>query len=161
MSDFTIEFNTNLSEPTKLTKSLTLVATARGVLREGTSILNPKVMIDIRGLASTTVADILQSNYAVISAFGRSYFIKNIEFVTLNLIMVTMRVDVLSSFKNEILTNSGIIKCNEKEYNLYLNDGQFKVYQNNKKIFKTFQRGFTASNGDYILIMAGGSNSNS
>lgn len=161
MSDFTIEFNTNLSEPNKITKSLTLVATARGVLREGTSILNPKVMIDIRGLTSTTVADILQSNYAVISAFGRSYFIKNIEFVTLNLIMVTMRVDVLSSFKNEILTNSGIIKCNEKEYNLYLNDGQFKVYQNNKKIFKTFQRGFTASNGDYILIMAGGSNSNS
>ena len=62
-------------------------------------------------------------------------------------------VDALTSFANDIKANTAIIKRNENKWNLYLNDGTFKIYQNPDVLTKEFPSGFNAQ--EFILAVAG------
>lgn len=150
---FAILLQTNTSEATALTKTLTTQATLTGTLKAGTSITDPVITIE----ASPEV--IAASNYMTISDFNRKYFITNVKSIRTGLWEISAHVDVLTSFKTAILTNRGIIARNEKKWNLYLDDGEFRVYNNpivTTKIFPT--TGFSTENATYVLAMAGGTN---
>ena len=64
-----------------------------------------------------------------------------------------LSVDVLMTFRDEIKNMEAIIKRQENNYNLYLDDGIFKAYQNTKHKLLKFPNGF--SDFSYILALAG------
>lgn len=144
---FNIVLQTNTSEKNAFTKSLTTVATLSGNLRQGTSIIDPVIIV--QGNLSTIKA----ANYMTIDTFGRSYFINNMTVINNQMIEISAHVDVLSSFKTQILNNSAIVAKQEKRWNLYLNDGQFKVYQNPIVYTQPFPGGFS---GQYLLLAVAG-----
>lgn len=146
---FNIVLQTCTSDKTKLDKDVTDIATLTGTLKSGTSIINPTILFD--GDLSGYVA----CNYMTISSFGRSYFVTNIRSVRANLFEITAHVDVLSSFKTQIRQNDAIIKRQENLWNLYLNDGSFRVYQNPNVICKEFPSGFNTQ--EFVLAVAGDS----
>lgn len=147
---FTIKLQTNKSENIKIGKSITDVLTLEGTLKVSTSIIDPVIIIE-----SDNVEFILKCNYMSIPSFSRSYFITNIKSINYKLWEVSAHVDVLESFKTEIFDNTGVIARQEKEWNLYLDDGTFKSYQNPMVMTQTFPKGFNAQ--EFVLITAGGS----
>lgn len=145
---FNIVLQTNNSDKNVLDKSLTNIATISGTLKNETSIINPVILIS--GNLSTYV----NCNYMTISTFGRSYFVTDIRSIRNGLIEVSGHVDVLTSYKNQIRENTGIIHRQENLWNLYLNDGAFRVYQNPIVLTKEFSTGF--STPEFVLAVAGG-----
>lgn len=145
---FNIKIQRNNSEKNRIGKNLTDILTLTGTLKEGASIINPTILVKINN-----ISDIRTSNYMTISEFSRKYFIKDIKSIHNNVYEITAHVDVLESFANEIKANEVILYRQEKKYNLYLNDGVFKIYQNPNILTKEFPNGFTAE--EFVLALAG------
>lgn len=144
---FDIILKTNNSERTKLNKDTQTIMTVSGVLKEETSIIDPIIKIECE------LSDVTGCNYLSIPAFGRSYFVNNIRSIRKGLVEFSCHVDVLSTFADQIKNNTGIVKRQENNWNLYLNDGAFKVYQNPNVLTKPFPSGFNTQ--EFVLAVAG------
>lgn len=144
---FEIILQKNNSENININKDISNILTLSGTLKNQTSIINPSIIIE------ANLADITTCNYLTIPSFNRSYFITNIESLRNNLVEISAHVDVISSFKNEILANTAIVKRQENNWNLYIDDGIFKSYQNPIVITKAFPSGFTTQ--EFVLAVAG------
>lgn len=118
-----------------------------GTFREETSVLKPSVKI------AGTVP--VECNYFYISEFGRYYYIDDIVSVRNNLYEISGHVDVLHTYQDSIKACSGIIYRQESEWNLYLDDGSFKAYNNPKFKVEPFGTGFDSLH--FILAVAGNS----
>ena len=135
------------SEPIRMDKDTDVIDTYSGTLREGTSIIDPVIKIEC------DISDVRRCNYLTIPSFGRSYFVKNIVSVRNDLVEFSCHVDVLSTYATEIRRNTGIVKRQENLWNLYLNDGSLKIYQNPQVVTKEFPSGF--SDMQFVLGVAG------
>lgn len=144
---FNIVLQRNKSERERVNKDVTNLLTVSGVLKAETSIIDPIIIIEC------DLSNVVNCNYMTISAFGRSYFVNNIRSIRNGLVEFTCHCDVLSSFASQIRDNYAIIKRQESEWNLYLNDGSFKVYQNPNVLTRAFPSGFTTQ--EFVLAVAG------
>lgn len=88
-----------------------------------------------------------------IAAFNRYYFITDIVSVSTGIAEIKAHVDVLTSFADGILANRGIVARQENIWNLYINDGAFRVYQNPMVLTKPFPSGFNTM--EFVLAVAG------
>ena len=123
-----------------------------GSLRDVSNVVNPKVLIE------GNIADLLDLyNYAYIPSFNRYYFIDDMQSYRNNVILLSLTVDVLFSFKDEILDNVAIVDKVQKrdDANLYYDDGSFITDSRDFYTIKTFENGFNDV-GEFILITAGG-----
>ena len=143
----TIKLFNNVSEFRALDKQLTELATLTGSLREESSIITPTITVE--GFTPY----IATANYAQIPEFGRYYFIEEIESVRTGLWRLSLRVDVLYTYRTEIRRNYGIIERNEHKFDLKLNDGLFQTQQNPRIAAFSFPAGFTQWN--FVLAVAG------
>lgn len=144
---FQVLLQTNNSEKNKLDKDLATISTISGTLKNETSIIDPIILIEV------DLTNLVNCNYMTIPAFGRSYFVTNIRSIRRNLVEVSAHVDVLSSFATQIRSNVAIVRRQENSWNLYLNDGVFRVYQNPMVLTKEFPTGF--STFEFVLAVAG------
>ena len=140
----TIKLYSNTSDKIVVDKNITQVgADITGTLREDCSITDPVIKMETNPIGS---------NYAYISEFGRYYYINNIV-CTGKLFELHMHVDVLMSYRSDIRTNSAVISRQEKQYNLYLQDGVFKTYSQPHYEIKQFGTGFT--DFQFVFCVAG------
>ena len=141
-----IKLYKNLSEVNTIGKTLTEESERTGTLKEGCSVLSPSVVLTGENLSGY--------NYAYIPQFSRYYFIKEITSVKSGLWEISMRVDVLESYKDSIKTNTAILKRQEKIWDMYINDEKFKAESTNKTATIMFpQNHFNTVN--FILTVAG------
>lgn len=144
---FSIILQRNNSESIRVSKSIDAIMTVSGTLKEDTSIINPVIKIQC------DLSDVTRCNYLTIPSFGRSYFVNDIKSITDNIAEFSCHVDVLSTYADGIRSNNAIIKRQENLWNLYLNDGSLKVYQDPYVITKEFPLGFNTQN--FVLAVAG------
>ena len=144
---FDIVLQRNNSERNSVTKDISEILTVSGELKTETSIIDPVIMIEC------DLSAVVGCNYISIPSFGRSYFVNNIRSIRSGLVEFSCHVDVLSSFAAEIRSNTAIVRRQENNWNLYLNDGSFKVYQNPNVLTKAFPSGFTTQ--EFVLAIAG------
>lgn len=131
-----------------------------GVLKEGTSIINPLILIDFN---LQEHQDIFTPNYCYIPKFHRYYYIEDITSLYLNFYQVRMKVDVLTTYKTNIYGLSGMIKRNEFVYNPDLVDEkmiqeidyQVDIQEYSNSLF-TYTDTITTCN--YIIVLAGKGN---
>lgn len=142
-----INLGVNSSDPKKLSKDIRPIASLSGTLRDASSIIDPVIRIE------GDVSQYVQCNYMTIPDFGRSYFIRDIVSENTSIFTVFAHVDVLSTYATQIRVNRGIVHKQENDWNLYLNDGTFKIYQNPQVVTKDFPNGFDAQ--EFILAVAG------
>lgn len=146
---FTISlFKTN-SENNRVVKTLTDEKQLSGELRNQTSVLSPSIRIESADNISTY-------NYAYISEFGRYYYITDIVSVRTNCWVVSLRCDVLMSYKDEI-QGLNVILDNTQETGLsnYLSSPNWVSLVKTKTDIKSFPSGLSEQ-GEFILITAGG-----
>ena len=146
-----ITLYTNESEKNKLEKTITNSILLEGNLRDESSIINPIILI------RSNKEDIpYMYNYAYIPAFGRYYFITDIESVRTGIWRVSMHVDVLMSYKEQIKNLNVIINNSEETgANNYLSGDQWITNVKNTTNIVNFPNGLN-DNGEFILITAGG-----
>lgn len=139
----------NDSPNNKIGKSLSSMATFIGSLRDSSKIIKPEIMIESSNLTGY--------NYAYIPQFNRYYFIKEIESYRTGLWIVKMEVDVLESYKSQILNLDCIIEATESykadDYLAESESWRTTVKANTNII--NFSNGLL-NNGEYILVTAGG-----
>lgn len=83
-------------------------------LKGDTSITQPVVVLHSN--------NIILFNYAYIPEFNRYYFVDKIELFPNGIYNITLKVDVLESFKNDIKNSYGMIS-KQTNINNYYNDG--------------------------------------
>ena len=140
----------NRSEVNKLDKILENEYSVPGILRDGSSITNPNITIE-------DDSSIINYNYAYIEDFNRYYFIENITSICAGLWNVQFRVDVLMSFKSEILECYATIDhTQENEITNYMDSGIWSKLVKDKTDIINFSGSSFLDSGEYILITAGG-----
>ena len=138
----------NLSDKIVVDKNITQIGSdLNGTLRENCSVIDP--VIKVEGVVGSNLPI---CNYAYIEEFARYYYITNIVCVG-NLFELHMHVDVLMSYRGDIRSNNAVVSRQEKQYNLYLQDGVFKEQANPHYEIKKFPSGFTSFN--FILAISG------
>ena len=136
----------NSSPKEQLTKTLTLIASLDGTLREVCSIVTPVITLEKDSP--------IGFNYAYIADYGRYYFVTEVEVVRKGLIRLHLKSDPLMSFASSIKANSGIIRKSASNYNVKINDNSLRSYQNDLYTYKKFSGGF-GTNFEYVLLVAG------
>ena len=145
---FNIQIMRNDSENNRLNKrNLTTLGDYLGVLKQPSSIIDPVILI------TENIESLVNANYMYIQKFNRYYFIKDIISIRNGLCEMHAHVDVLMSFKDEILQCEVICKRQEGLWNLYLDDGSFQVFADRIVLTKAFPSGFSTQN--YVLAVAG------
>lgn len=147
---FSIKLQYNPAEKNQIGKPVVDVITLTGELKEGTSIVDPVLLV------VGTAANIVGSNYLTIEQFQRKYFITDITSVRNGLWEIRAHVDVLESYAADILALKALVQRQESEYSMMLNDGDFHVYQKPHVTTQSFPGGFDTANASYILAVAGG-----
>lgn len=146
---FTISLFKTASENNRVVKDLTDEKQLSGELRNQTSVLNPKIRIE-------SAENIAGYNYCYIPEFGRYYYIVDIMSVRTRVWEVSMRCDVLMSYKDEIKGLNAILN-NTQETGLsnYLSSPNWVNLVKTKTDIKVFPSGLNEQ-GEFILITAGG-----
>lgn len=137
----------NSSETNKIGKTLTVVDTLTGSLKESSSLTRPNILIEY--------GDPTAFNYCYIDTFNRYYYVDDIVIERDNLLRLSLRVDVLESFKESILTQNVIVDKNTANFDLYLPDENLITLVKTKTDIINFSSGLLES-GEFILITAGG-----
>lgn len=136
------------SEPNALDKVLQNSYELQGSLRSESSVINPTFVIQAN--------NITQYNYCFIPDFNRYYFITDIVSIRTNLWRVSCRVDVLMSFKSQILNlDVTISDATAPDIETYKNGEQWQALVKTKTDVINFPNGLL-DNGEYILITSGG-----
>ena len=135
-------------ETNKINKTLTNEIVLNGTLKDETSVVNPIILIEANNLT--------QYNYCYIPLFKRYYFIKDITVVRNHLFRIFLDIDVLMSYKNDILNLDVIIDKSETNNNAdkYINDGSFVCENKSYNTVLNFNKGFNEQ-ANYILVTAG------
>ena len=140
----------NNSENYRLDKSLTAKYAESCTLKDGYSIVSPVLLI-------TNANNLSDCNYMYISDFGRYYFIEDIISIRDGLWEIHAHVDVLMTYNTQIKACTATFKRQENLFNLYLDDPEFKTYNNSEIVTKVLSGGSGLTKSmNYILVTAGG-----
>jgi len=114
---------------------------------DDTTIINPS-------LKMTFVPEIYDANYLYLQDLQRYYYINDIT-MSRGYVILHCHVDVLMSFKNQIYEQKCLIKRNERLWNLYQNDDQFKLYQAPSVRVVEFDEGFDMTVNEFVMGVVG------
>lgn len=138
----------NSSENNKIGKVLSNDETLEGSLKDATNVINPEVMVRADGVDGY--------NYAYIPLFNRYYFVEEVTSFRTGLWIIKLQVDVLETFKSDILSLNAIIDSTEAYMgDNYLPSESWVTKVKTKTDILNFSNGLLDS-GEYILITAGG-----
>lgn len=138
----------NKSPKNKIGKTLVNANNITGTLRGETSTTNIQLLLNI--------VDLNPYNYIYIADFNKYYFITNIISVRTGLWLVNASIDVLESYKNEILKLNVILSDSENVgAKQYRNGSCWDVLVKDKTDIISFSDGLL-NTGEFILITAGG-----
>lgn len=102
-----IIFYKTLSEKNKINKILTDNITIQGTLKEDVNIINPSIKIK-----TNDNFNIFDYNYCYLLELKRYYYIDSITINSTNIFTIDLSIDVLMTYKNDILN----LNCRIKEY---------------------------------------------
>lgn len=160
----TITLYNNESDNNVVDKTLTEIATIEGNIKENCSIITPSILIDLHtnDRSNTTVKDgsdpsyasvLKKVNYFYIPNFERYYYKTDVTIIRHGLYMLSGKSDPLTSFATDIKNSKGIVKRQENEWNLYLDDGSLRTY--NDPWVTTVAFPTSLSGESFILAVAG------
>ena len=140
----TINVYSTDSPQNQIGKILSSVDTLTGTLKENCSRSTPVILVE------ADMTTLTAANYMYITEFSRYYFIEDIVSVRNGLCEIHGRIDVLESFKTQILNSKVILKRQRDTWNLYLNDGSFLTYANDVM----YTLNFPTSIDGYSVLLA-------
>lgn len=147
----TVNLYNTPDEQNVIGKSKSLIDTASCTIKGNISYENPVLLLSYDGSVSDSI------NYMEIPELNRCYFITDLVNLTGGRYEVHGKVDVLESFKEDVLQLPCILDKSSQmaNVNLYLDDGSYITENKEFQSVINFPSGFNEA-GEYILITAGG-----
>lgn len=143
-----IDFYSITDAPNKIRKGIgSPVLSLDGTLKENCSVMDPIIKIDNNGF--------IGCNYAFIEEFNRWYHIKDAVSIRNNIWEIHMHIDVLYTYANGILAAPCVVAKSTNKFNLYLNDPNYKCYQDPLLLSYDWPDGFSLSQSSYVLTIFG------
>lgn len=121
----TIKFFINKSPNEAAVKELVNEIAYEGYFRNRTSFMDLEIAIETEDQAALS-----KFNYCYIEDLGRFYFIKDFKTLNNKLLEISLKIDVLSTYWEQIQGNNALIEKNELQYNLYIKDPEIPLQQN-------------------------------
>ena len=113
MYKYTLKLYKNSSENNDVSKTLTDEHKVTGYSRVVVDMLNP--VIELAGI------EVNSYNYCYVQELNRYYYIENINISPNGVYRLSMRIDVLMTYRDDIMASHGLITKN-REYNPYTGD---------------------------------------
>ena len=126
-------------------RSYSILETLTGSMRDSLNVVDPVFLVQ-----TTTQYD--RANAVQCEELGRYYFITGKEWIRTGLLAISCHVDVLMTYRTDILNNAGIISRNSNLFNGYLPDNRQKLFAYDKIQIKAFPTNNTDTN---VLITMG------
>ena len=124
--------------------------TLTGSVRESVDHMSADVLTQLPQTSGTH-----DYNYAYIAELNRYYYIESVTTERTNMTRISLKTDVLMTYKNTILTCSGIVARNEEVYNTNLIDDRLRFL--GYKVINTWRFPTAVKNGEtFILTVNGG-----
>lgn len=146
-----IKLCSSTSEIVAINKDISIIDDVSATIKGALSVENPVLILQYKSDIQPNV------NYVYIQEYNRYYFVTDIINLTGGRYEIHCKVDVLMSFKYDILNLSCIVdkQSSKDNANMYLDDGSFVVQSKEFVDTINFPKGFN-DNGEFILITAGG-----
>ena len=144
-----ITFYNNNSDRRCINKVLTDAKTISGNVK--TQYTSSGISIDI----DVAVAGITPFQFNYMKYDSKFYYIDNVDFVSQNIIRLNCGVDLLETYKAQILKQTAVLARSETSYNRYLNDDNLHINAYKRVQTKAFANSFSAVSTP-ILIVTGG-----
>lgn len=141
MYTYTLKLYKNGSENNDVLKTLSNETVIKGSSRTVVDMLAP--VIDLAGV------DVNSYNYCYVEELKRYYYIENMILSPNGITRLSMRVDVLMSYREDILESHGVITKN-REYNPYTGDYEVESRYTLEK--HEFENGFNFNDGDFVMV---------
>lgn len=128
-------------------------------LKERTSVLQPTFIYH-----ASNIAELTKANYIVCKEFTRSYWIVNYTVVTNEIIEFECKVDVLGTYRTEILGSTQFVMRSESHYNTRYTDSVLPSEANVYETYDTqniseFRAKFPEESGFFVLGVSGSDSS--
>lgn len=143
----TIDFYKNFEDNRKVNKTnIQLLQKKAGVqLKQDTNFKNPSFILEyFQGIES--------ANYLWWEEYNNYYYINSLDFSQQRVIL-NCSIDVLMSYRTDILNLECIIDRQKTLYNQYLDDSEYKIY--NYRRTQTFPFPSGLNNPCFVLAVAG------
>ena len=148
-----ITFYQNQSAPNVIPKVKTKKFERIGTLKNNTSVRNPVIQLKVADYDNAR-----QCNYCYIADFSRYYYIDDIRIVNA-IIEISMTVDVLESYKDDILNSTQLVARQENKKNYSIIDDRLPMCSDVSITCHypdaTYDT-FTTSEGFFVLGTSGG-----
>lgn len=139
----------NTSDPIYVVKTLTPVNPNPVPIDfiEDSNVVRPRLKL-------LPASNAMQANYAYIADWGRYYNITN-HTVSNGYVYIDLKSDVLSSIAPQFRECEALVVRNQKRYNLYQTDDQFRI-ENRRALQRVeFPQGFEANVQEFLLCVIG------
>lgn len=142
-----IKLYKNKSDAKVISKDITDVVTKNFNFKDVSDILHP--LVEIQGL-------ITESNYAYIPDLKRFYFIDNVDIDNTGVCIYHLSIDVLMSYRQELLNKYFLISRQEFNYNPYFVDTELLTRADKTIINVPIGTVGTEDTYNYYLVTTGG-----
>ena len=160
-----ITFYRNQSDRKRINKSISVVKLADGSetltgvhIKEPCSIMHPKIEIS-REIFQQNADALLSVNYAHLPSLGRYYFIDDMELNNDGLLIYSLTVDVLYTYRTDLMNTQVLAIRSEKENTSVYTDPEYAIKSNKLyeyEILGSVPDLASAENNNYVMTVAGG-----
>lgn len=142
----TVSF-TSYSKKENSTKQLTMTATHECTFKNGCSMLNPILLLELNTSEFP--------NYTQFKIDNKYYNITDIRTVRNNLFEISGECDVLATWKNEIGASTQYVIRSSAQFNTYVKDMKYPALADTDLVTKYLDGLATDSDGTYVIGIAG------
>lgn len=140
-----------LGDSRKVDKTLTLVETYSNAEIVGDMIIqSPTISLQL-----DSFTDVINFNYIYIPELRRYFYVKNSTIREDGFVQIQCRVDVLKSFKTDILDSTQYVERQENKCSYQVPDNGYTIKSNRNLTIKNFGNPIIAPNDDFILTTFG------
>ena len=121
-------------------------------IKEPTSIINPVVILSRESIGKNWAS----VNYAYITEFGRWYFVDNIECRHDGVLVLTMTIDVLYTYRTDLMNTQFLIARSEKINDKYYLDNERALINRRVVTYEKLGKIPQTSGKKFTITVAGG-----
>ena len=140
-----------LGDSRKIDKTLTAVSTySNAVIVGDMSIHTPTISLQL-----DSFTDVINFNYIYIPELRRYYYVVDSTIREDGFVQLQCKVDVLKSFKNDILASTQYIDRQQNKCTYQLPDGMYNIKSNRNLTIKNFGNVIIEPNANFLLQTSG------
>ena len=143
MADIT--FYNNNSDRRCVNKNLTNAKTISGKIKSQYTSSGISIDIDV------SVAGITPFQFNYMKYDNKFYYIDNVDFVSQNIIRLNCSVDLLETYKAQILKQAAVLERSQNIYSRYIDDDKLVLNAYKRVQTKVFPVSFTPSSS-YVIV---------